>query len=615
MEPASAMPQMPSFEDELRKGQAEVARRFLTETACVARLPTGYGKTKAAAASYVVLRSRNVVNRLLYIVPKVSQARQAAGDVPREITALSGIRCNAFIIGSSPVPALKAHRSGSGEVFISTIQAIGDSPRVVDALSDLMQTGKWMVIVDEHHHYGDDKLSTSWASRVKQIPHQALLAMSATPQRKDDISPFGKPQINVTYREALEEEAVKRLSLHAYDYRVDAIVTGSGEVVQFTTHELFESAGSDDPADIDKWLSSRSMKWSPRYISPLIMYPVARINSRFAVDGLRTQMIVQALSCLHAKTVCEQIRSLLGEDIKVDWVGTGPNGRTDAENEDVLQRFCPPKDLKGRRNWTLDILVNVGMASEGLDCVDVAEIVFLTSPGLNNSTLQAIGRGARVMQVSEGIAQPICIINVDAASELAAWIADGIMDAFEGIAPEDADPGNPRGEREFADLPDNLEHIKIFKVELINIRTHPAFAEMLPRVEATVREVNPGRDREWLRKEAEQYAEEALRAVLGRHDDIFNQSSLLELKREAVERSTRAIVFEIQRITTRINGTDRRFAGSEFKDVIVRVKSRKNREIGMRPEDASMDELDRHQAWLSHLQREVKAHGVPQWLL
>src|SRR5579884_1559783 len=97
--------------------------------------------------------------------------------------------------------------------------------------------------------------------------------------------------------------------------------------------------------------------------------------------------------------VCQQVEALLQDRASVDWVGTGPSGRSAEENAEVLRQFCPPKDkATGLRNWTLDVLVNVGMAGEGLDTTDVTEIVFLTPANITNTNLQTIGRGSRIMR-------------------------------------------------------------------------------------------------------------------------------------------------------------------------------------------------------------------------
>ena len=132
----------------------------------------------------------------------------------------------------------------------------------------------------------------------------------------------------------------------------------------------------------------------------------------------------------------EQVRALVPDNIRVDWVGTGPNGRPDAENQRVLDEFCPPKNkVTGLRPWTLDILVNVGMAGEGTDCMDVTEVVYLTPANITISTQQTAGRGARIMKAD---LQPTCHINVDSGSEMSKYVGAAVMDLFD----DDRAPGN-----------------------------------------------------------------------------------------------------------------------------------------------------------------------------
>ena len=251
----------------------------------------------------------------------------------------------------------------------------------------MMATGKWFIIVDEYHHYGEaDK---AWTQKIKSLPHQALLA-SATPNRKDEAKPFGEPSVKVRYRDARLLGYLKELDLHAYDYRIDAMVNNV-DVETFTTSQIYEAVGSVDPSQVDRWTVLRELRWSPQYISPLIRTPIARLLSY----SFRAQMLVQAICCSHAKMVCDQIKGLVGPNIRVDWVGTGPNGRSDAENAATLNEFCPKKDLTGKRPWTLDILSTSEWRARVSNFMDVCEIVFLNAPRLNNSTLQIIGRAAR----------------------------------------------------------------------------------------------------------------------------------------------------------------------------------------------------------------------------
>jgi superfamily II DNA or RNA helicase len=189
MESTSAVSGLPSFKD-LRSGQHRVVNLFRERSAVVAQLPTGYGKTLTAACSYLTLRSRGVVNRMLVIVPSSAQARQAGDDIPADLLKFGGIKTMAYDVGRTPIPALNANRKGTCEVFVATIQALVASTAAIDAIASMMEVGRWFVVVDEHHHYGSDSEAV-WGSRVKSLPSTALLAMSATPHRRDGVSAFG----------------------------------------------------------------------------------------------------------------------------------------------------------------------------------------------------------------------------------------------------------------------------------------------------------------------------------------------------------------------------------------------------------------------------------------
>jgi superfamily II DNA or RNA helicase len=579
--------------DQFRKGQRDVAEQFLNSTAVIAQLPTGYGKTRAAALSYAVLRAASVCNRILYIVPRGGQATQAAEDLPRDLSALlSPLFIQAQIVGDTPIPAIKAHRSGACEIFIVTIQSLVAGGSALTAVRDMMQTGKWLIVIDEYHHYGDSE--KAWTLKIRSLPHQALLAMSATPYRQDRSDTFGPPHLSIRYREARELGYLKKLDLHAYDYRVDATVDNR-DVESFTTSEIYKEVGSNLPDAIDRWAAVKELRWSPRYVSPLVKRPVARLMSY----PFRAQMIVQAISCSHAKMVCEQIKALVGPDINVDWVGTGPRGRSDAENIKILKEFCPVKNSKGVRPWTLDILVNVGMAGEGTDCIDVCEIIFLNAPNLNNSTLQVIGRAARPLKHTPS---SIAIINVDEACEMAQYVGDAVETCFDEVAavPKDSNGGGGNGGGDYPLPPD----VKIKDTtDLVDIRTDPHFAPALKKAMA-----HPS-TQGMARAEIEQIVEELLREGLRRRDAVFNQSAEILRQKRRVENGCRLKAFQIQGMLQKTG----RLQLVEFQDIIKRIKSRKNRDLRSTPDDCSVEELARHMTWLEQLQQQL-TNGLPPWL-
>lgn len=604
MEPASSASELP-LPKILRPKQAEAIRWFHLNDTLIAKLPTGYGKTLVAAGSFAQLQHRGACNRILYVVPRRNQALQAAEDVPEALSEF-GITTKAVIVGDDPLVALRSHSSGTTLVFIVLIQSLLSTKTWV-TINNLMQTGRWLVVVDEHHHYGggDD---AAWTGKIKSLNSMALLAMSATPSRFDKSDHFGPPQISEGYRKASQDGYVKRLSLHAYHYEIDAITTDGG-VIQFTTEELAAAAGGTDPDSIDAYMSSRKMRFSPKYVSPLVTFPLDRIiDLRCGTGMVKAQMLIQAMSCSHAKCVVDQVRALVPDNIRVDWVGTGPNGRTDDENKTTLVQFCPPKDKVSKtRPWTLDILVNVGMAGEGTDCMDVSEIVYLTPANITISNLQMAGRGARIMKADP---QPTCHINVDSGSEMAKHIGAAVMDLFDDEPPpgdpDDDDTREP-GEREYVELPDHLSWM-IADVRLVDIRSEPMFKVV---AEETTIDLRRRFNREPTKEEIDEAAERALTRYLNRSN---NRSAILAQLRDQVEHAASKLAGLVIR---RLQKGNMRIERTLIGDLRKRINTKKKIAFGA-VKDADEDSLDKHWQWLKDLETEILSspgiEGVPRWL-
>jgi len=590
-----------SLPENLRPKQREIIEAFKQTDYLIAKLPTGYGKTLAAAGSYAVLRHRGACNRMLYVVPRSSQARQAAESVPSDLSVF-GVKTKAIEIGRDPINSLRRHRDGSCEVFVTTVQALSTSPATSRTVADLVETGRWFVVVDEHHHYGEE---TTWADVIKALPSRAMLAMSATPNRHDGSDHFSDPHIVETYRGAAKAGYVKQLTLHAYDYIVDAL-TKDGKAIPFTTEQIVQEAGSDSPEVIDKFMLAQKMRWSPKYISPLVTYPLDRIIS-LRTRNVRSQMLVQAMSCTHAEMVCEQIRSLLPENLTVDWVGTGPSGRSDRDNEAVLRAFCPEKDqVTGRRNWTLDVLVNVGIASEGLDTTDVAEIVFLTPANITITNLQTIGRGARLIPGLK--TQPQCHVNVDTGSPMADFIGARVMDLFDDINVEEREEQEEKDARErleddYEPLPETMS-VMIVDVRLTDIRKGALWEEALRIGIESASAATP-------REQIEQAVEAGLTRFLNRSNNV---SSVLAQKREKVNNGTTKISHLVLR---RIAQTGVRVEKSLAGDLRRRINTQKKRLFGC-VNEADEEQLDRQYAWLREVEKQILndqgLQGVPTWL-
>lgn len=596
----------------LRPKQKEIIEAFYSKNSVIAKLPTGYGKTKAAAGAFALCCHLNKVNRMVCIVERRNQAKQLAEDIPNELLEF-GIDTKAIIVGDNPLRALRHHSKGTAIIYIVTIQSAKDTWNI---LLELLEVGRWFLFIDEHHHFGTDETSdevSGWTEKLKLLNHAALLAMSATPNRHDGSDHFPDPDIEETYKNAADAGYIKKLSLHAYHYTLDA-VTIDGQVLNLTTEELAKQAGSNSPDAIEAFMASRRMRFSPKYISPLVSFPVDRLTDLRA-RGIKSQMLVQAMSCSHARCVFDQVKSLLPENMSVDWVGTGPSGRSQEENDDIMNRFCPKKDkISGKRPWTLDVLINVGMCGEAMDTVDVTEISFLTPANNTISNKQRMGRGARRMDVGN-LAQPKCHVNVDTGSVLAKYVGEEIMkvfdEAIEISEDDDLVPREPPKLSEYEELPEKLGWA-IADMRLQEIRSEPMYQAIYKRTFDDVRsKTDLAITEEQVAKVAADAAEKALIEYLNRSNNL---SAIYEQKIDQIEAALSKIAgLIIRRMTEQGMRIERSLAG----DLRRRINTQKKRELGSvrNADDAG---LDLHWTWLKNLERAILVEhalqGVPQWL-
>lgn len=421
MQPASTVSGV-SFRKNLRDGQLRTFQRpeiVDGSPKLNIKLPTGYGKTFTACGVFAIRQKNLKSNRLLYVVPSTAQLNQFISGAPQELAAASMQLPDGFKITdigfTSEADVLLRHRRNECHVFATTIQYLNQGG--YNVVRNLLEQGHWMGCIDEYHHYGIEK---TWGQRISQLPFSFLLAMSATPYRPKEDSAFGAPHISVTYREGVKEGVLKPLQGHAYDYRIDA-VDDQGNVKSYTTSELVDEVGDDSPDKIEQFRIKKKMRWSPKYVSPLVRIPIDRMLTQRQTTGQHTlQFLISAMSVSHAELVCEQVRSQFPH-LRIDWVGTGEFGRSKEDNERILKLFCPPKPqglFEKRPAPELDGLVHVGMAGEGLDAINISEIMFLRTASFSNQSNQIIGRGARILHDVAGNAV-ICNVNFDGSTELA----------------------------------------------------------------------------------------------------------------------------------------------------------------------------------------------------
>jgi superfamily II DNA or RNA helicase len=604
MEPATTL-QKVSFRKKPRAGQDRVFDALVAgRNQLNIKLPTGYGKTYTAAGVYSILQKRGRVNRLLYIVSNDAQLNQFYNDGRCEFEAACVDGPLKIIdVGFSSHLAIREHRGGLCQVFVITIQSLRET-RGANNVSALLQTGQWMVCIDEYHHYGIDR---SWGRAALALNRAFLLCMSATPSRPDDDSAFGNPDIQITYRDANDEEAVKPLKGYSYNYRMD--FESDGETVSCTTKDLTEMAGGDTPEKIERFTIKRRMRWSPDYISPLVSNPIERMQRERIQSGHKLQALIVAMCVSHAKLVCEQIQAAYPE-LMVDWVGTGEDGRSSEINRAVLERFCPPKNAGGVRTAAeLDILVNVGIAGEGLDCINVSEIVFLNNAALNNKNLQICGRAARYLPGVTGH------INFDASSELSQqnYLGAAIMDAMDYAAPHvmDDQPQEPSDD-EYEPLPDE-PFVQIYNMELIEIDSGDEGVQRMARI---LKEHDPHAfDYEGLFADSSHPEWDTMtqlyRGVRAREASAFNEKAKIAQLRDDVE----GAVSGVTRLAMTLCGARKHpFARQLAGKTKHEINKRKIKLFGSIKGINDETVLRKHYGWVKQLERDILLSGVPEWL-
>ena len=593
-----------SFRQKPRDGQRwvfdEVVNPSLKELNV--KLPTGYGKTFTAAGVYAIRQKHFGLNRLLYITPTTAQHEAFCLDGHHDLSRAGVIGPHQIVDVSylGITQALRKHRGNANQVFGITIQGICASG---GDIAMLLETGRWMIVVDEYHHYGVDK---TWGQRIRALNAEFILAMSATPYRPNEDSAFGEPIIDISYRKAVEECAIKKLIGHAYIYKIDAI-NADGEIESITTSELAALAGSSDPEKIEKYKIERKMRWSPKYVSPLVSIPIERMLSDRISSGHKLQAIVGAMCVSHAELVCEQLKAMFPE-LAIDWVGTGTNGRSREVNQEIIRRFCPPKEMDSfgevkRAEPTLDVLVHVGMAGEGLDTCNVSEVVFLHVANINNSNNQASGRSSRWLD--GGI---VGNVNYDSTSEYAEYVGEAIMDAMDFLPPKPNEDDDRS--REPKPLPEEPT-IRIWDMELIRVDSgNPEvgrFAKALQELGHTVRTLQEMVD------DPNQSELDNVIELFKRMRQIeaaqHNEKSRIEQWRESVDA---ALSLVTSRVIKAMQRNGQRIEKSLPGDIKKRINQKKKTILGAVVKD--QDILRKHYQWLQRLEASIIESGIPAWL-
>ena len=358
-------------------------------------LPTGYGKTRAAAGYYAISRERHLVNRCLWLVSSDLQRLALSPEPDKEtglrdptvtddITTWFGLSCLETMTVKGDWREIRMHERGDAEVFVTSYQFLREQATYFNAL---LGTGQWLLVADEAHHLRE---SGKWADWLERLPRVGTLYMSATPLRTDrlplknvprteDGTTF-KARVNISARAAIEEQAIRKPLAHAQDWKLE-FADNKGELVSYTTSQLRE-LGVDESTDFDAWVVKHDLKYTMAYLQRIVLDAVVRLTEKCTTLPGTHQMIVYAMSCQHAKFLANHVFPSIGYETKqdVDWIGVL---RSEAENREVISKY---------KKGELLILVQVDKAGEGFDNPASSVGLFLNMVKSDTKLLQQIGR-------------------------------------------------------------------------------------------------------------------------------------------------------------------------------------------------------------------------------
>lgn len=610
-----------------RPGQSRLIDWMLdhVETAvrlCV-RWPGGYGKTIGIALAYMILRQFGRVNRLLVVVANDQQRGQFRRDFPATSKRIGlDIRGGCVWEFDKTARAVRSSMLNRCEVFVVTIQMVSATNRKgTDSLLDLLSDGNnWMLAADEYHHYAQEK---DWGKSLQRVCDNVRfsLAMSATPTRDGSATIFGDPDLVVTYREAVDQKAVKKLVLRRYHYTVKA-TTGTGSEVEYTTDELRQQLDNESLSDFEERVG---LRYTTRYIHPMILEPLLRLQNRRAVSGKPLQMLVRAMSCRHAKHVCDVIQKV-APGLRVDWVGSGPSGRADDLNASVIERFVPGAGIDPQ----LDVLVQVQKVGEGSDSVMVCEIVDLALANIDgaaNQLKQFIFRGSRFIHGLDD-SQQVCNVNVPSDAKLAGLGQDdglvgvSLVDWIDGDYSRSAghyeDEESSLHEGDFSPAPENFLSVVVRRdAELTEVTDdmNEHFMNFVSQMNAGVVDSASHWDVE-NNPEHMEFAKRAYLVVANQHATEMDAQAQIEQRSQRFDSEVGRLAAQGAKIVSRATGEE--ISGKLIGKLAKRINASLKSAIGRARDGWLEEDFDRAgrilHAWGCAIRDRVEGKGVLPWL-
>lgn len=593
-----------------RRGQAALFEHSLTteEALSVVVLPTGYGKTRAALGAYLILRARGIVDRAIIGVPSDDLRDQWAEDCREECAKLGHDITGALGLKKAMEAAFRHSQQQKAEVFIMSYQQMLGHE---DLIADLCRTGKFLFIGDEFHHLAKKQ---PWGKAVMKAKVAHTLLLSATPIRTDKKPTLGAyqytegdgytliPDVMVTLKEALDEQAIRRPIGHIQHYFIDVISGDTGKPERITTSSLRE----EGITNFDEYETRKQLRYVGRYLSRILVEALDTLTLKNIEHPGQHQMLVFAMSCHHAESVCAQLNALADEPI-ADWVGVT---RPEQENAAIKTAY--------KENRLL-CLVQVDMISEGFDISRCSVLVFLHLLKSQSKLLQQLGRGLR--RNKELIfAEDQCDVYVSADTEL----AELIRSLSYSLRPmeEDDEPDEchcclecPQCDHHWRDIPDiNVLDAHYERTEEVS----PDYSSGMDVDSALYRLAKAaGIPEEWIVQRPEAFANFG-RSLTGiktseQKQKVLSDTQQLLFWKGNVGRAVNLATSHFMKRLGKLHGE----VESEWAGIIKRQIHAKWLQVngGVGHKESTVEDLQKKYKWLQDLDQEHRIAGVvPSWI-
>lgn len=567
------------------------------------QLPTGYGKSWCACIAYATLKSLGIVDRCLIVVPTDQQRSQYVSGLPEDLAILRidyrGIeRCD-----NQSAWVIKQSIRNKSDIFVAGIGSIVANPGYY---TDLMEKGRWLVVADEFHHYGE---SNTWGKAVLGLSREVILGMSATPFRGDKTQTiFGDDEfdVRVTLAEASREKAIRPVKAEIHDYYVTWSSIDNPDPQNSKMSELSIDWGSD----ISEFELKKGVRYHDKYVSDIfgrVLTAWLEYEEKFPQQN---QILVFAMSCAHAELITKVINDLTMYmvDYKfADWIGVGEGKtqkRSDKENQQILDAF--------QRN-ELKCLVQVNKAGEGFNNKRCSIGLFLDLIGDTPQKRQHIGRFMRVNPDAPGQSSLIFISEDSPCRSLLENMRDELNQGLDSN--ESSGSGGSQGRQ--LTIPD---------IYIIDTSYHSS------------RSVYPFGSEQALQAKIEQYDEKMKSGPAAEAYLSMDEGQRIALVKEGLiqlwedeqmaknppltsEQRRKQITTKISyNLTTLVKHVARiRYGRSMPKSVdgdLYRLVNSQWKKINGGEGHSSMgeEELLRKNKWLQELAEQINKHGIPTWL-